>query len=69
MLLGGPQRDAREPAGDREHELVDLELVEDREHELERVALVVRAVRVGADRDADAAFSRPCASAGGWRPR
>ncbi len=53
MLLGGPQRDPREPPGDREHELVDLGLVEQREHLLERSALVFRAMRVGADRDAD----------------
>ncbi len=52
------ERDAEQPAGDREDELVDLQLVEDRQYRLEAAGLIARRVRVRADGDTDAAVSR-----------
>ena len=58
MLAGGPKRDPRQTAGDRENDFVDPRFVEQLEHDVESVALILRAVRVRADGDADAARLR-----------
>lgn len=53
MLARRSQDDAREAAGYRKDDFVDLERVEQRQNDLEAVALVLRTMRRGTDRDAD----------------
>jgi hypothetical protein len=55
-LFRGAQGDARQAAADRKRDLVDVRFVQQREDRFERAALILRAVRVGADGDRDALF-------------
>ena len=57
-LGGRAQGDARETATEREGDFVDLGFIEKREHDVERGALIFRAVRVGTDGHHHAAFFR-----------